>query len=49
MIKPCALEPPIVAYQHSKKILLEKHGNPYHVIVEYRKKKVWPIKRNGYY
>ena len=34
MIKPCAWEPPTVAYQHSKKILYEKYGNPYHVIVE---------------
>ena len=30
MIKPCVWEPP--TYQHAKKILLEKYGNPYHVI-----------------
>ena len=31
MIKSCVWEPP--TYQHAKKILLEKYGNPYHVIV----------------
>ena len=37
MIKHCVQEPPTMGYQYVKKILLEKFGNPYHVMVEYRK------------
>ena len=37
-----------MGYQHTKKILVEKYGNPYHVMVEYRKEiKTWPIIRSG--
>ena len=37
MIKHCVQEPPVMGYQHAKKILVEKYGNLYHVMVEYRK------------
>ena len=37
MIKHCVQEPPTMVYQHAKKILVEKYGNSYHVMVEYRK------------
>ena len=48
MIKHCVQEPPTMGYQHAKKILVEKYGNPYHVMVEYRKEiKAWPIIRSG--
>ena len=48
MIKHCVQEPPTVCYEHAKKILMEKYGNPYHVMVEYRKEiKAWPIIRSG--
>ena len=48
MIKHCVQEPPTMGYQHAKKILVEKYGNPYHVMVEYRKEiKTWPIIRSG--
>ena len=48
MIKHCVQEPSIMGYQHAKKIPVEKFGNPYHVVVEYRKNiKVWPIVRTG--
>ena len=48
MIKYCVQEPPTMGYQHAKKILVEKYGNPYHVMVEYRKEiKAWPIIRSG--
>ena len=37
-----------MGYQNAKKILLEKYRNPYHVMVEYRKKiMAWPIIRSG--
>ena len=37
-----------MGYQHAKKVLVEKYGDLYHVIVEYRKEiKAWPIIRNG--
>ena len=48
MIKHCIQEPPIMGYQHAKKILVEKYGNQYHVMVEYRKDiKAWSIIRSG--
>ena len=48
MIKHCVQEPPTMGYQHAKKILVEKYGNSYHVMVEYRKEiKAWPIIRSG--
>ena len=31
-------EPPTMGYQYAKKMLVEKYGNPYHFMVEYRKK-----------
>ena len=44
MIKHCLQELPTMSYQHTKKILVEKYGNPYHVMVEYRKEiKAWSI------
>ena len=44
MIKHCVQEPPTMGYQHAKKILVEKYGNPYHVMVEYRNEiTAWPI------
>ena len=47
-IKHCVQEPPTMGYQHVKKILVEKYGNPFHVMVEYRKEiKTWPIIRSG--
>ena len=46
MIKHCV--PPTMGYQRAKKILVEKYGNPYHVLVEYRKEiKACPIIRSG--
>ena len=37
-----------MGYQHAKMILVEKHRNPYHVMVEYKKEiKAWPIIRSG--
>ena len=46
MIKHFVQEPPTMGYQHAKKILVEKYGNPYHV--DYRKEiKTWPIIRSG--
>ena len=48
MIKHCIQEPPTMGYQHAKKILVEKYGNRYHVMVEYRKDiKAWSIIRSG--
>ena len=48
MIKHCVQEPSIRGYQHAKKILVEKYGNLYHIMVEYRKEiKAWPIMRRG--
>ena len=48
MIKHCVQEPPTLGYQHAKKILVEKYGNPYHVFVKYRKEiNVCPIIRSG--
>ena len=47
IIKHCAQEPPTMGYQHTKKILVEKYGNSYHVMAEYRKEiKTWPIIRS---
>ena len=37
IIKLCVWKPPTIRYQNTKKILLQKHGNLYHVIVGYRK------------
>ena len=37
-----------MGYQHTKKILVEKYGNPYHVMVQYGKEiKTWPIIRSS--
>ena len=48
MIKHCVQEPPTMGYQYAKKTLVEKYGNPYPVMVEYRKKiKAWPIIRSS--
>ena len=48
MIKHCVQEPPTMGYQHAKKILVEKYGNPYHVMVEYKTEiNTWPIIRSG--
>ena len=48
MIKHCVQEPPTIGYQHAKKILVGKYGNPYHIKVEYRKEiEAWPIIRSG--
>ena len=47
MIKHCVQESLAVGYQHTKKILVEKYGNPYHIMVEYRKGiKDWLIIRS---
>ena len=47
MIKCCVQEPPNMSYQHAKKILVEKYGNPYNVMVEYKKEiKAWSIIRS---
>ena len=47
MIKHCVQEP-TMGYQHAKKILVEKYGNPYHVMVEYKTEiNTWPIIRSG--
>ena len=48
MIKHCIQEPPTMGYQYAQKILVEKYGNLYHVMVEYRKDiKAWSIIRSG--
>lgn len=48
MIKHCLQELPTMSYQHTKKILVEKYRNPYHVMVEYRKEfKVGLMIRSG--
>ena len=48
MIKHCVREPPTMDYQRPMKILVEKYGNPYHVVVEITKKiKAWPVIRSG--
>ena len=48
MIKHCVQEPTTMGYQHAKKILVEKYGNPNHAMVEYRREiKAWPIIRSG--
>ena len=37
-----------MSYQHAKKILVEKYGNPYHVMAEYRKEiEAWLIIKSG--
>ena len=47
-IRHCVQEPPTMGYQHAKKILVEKYGNPHHFMVEYRKEfRDWPIIRNS--
>ena len=48
IIKHCVEELPVMVYQHVKKILEEKYGSPYHVMVEYRKEfKVGLMIRSG--
>ena len=47
MIKHCVQEP-TTGYLHVKKILVEKYGNSYHVVVEYKTEiKAWPTIRSG--
>ena len=48
IIKHCVEELPVMVYQDAKKILEEKYGSPYHVMVEYRKEfKVGLMIRSG--
>ena len=48
MMKHCVQEPPTMGCQHAKKILVEKYGNIYPAMVEYRQEiKVWRIIRSG--
>ena len=48
MTKRFVEEPPTIGYQNAKRILEEKYGNSYHVMVEYRKEiKAWLIIKSG--
>ena len=48
MVKHCVQEATTMDYQHAKKILVEKYGNPYYVMVEYRKQiNAWSFTRSG--
>ena len=37
MILHCVQQPPSVGYKNAKKILNQKYGNPYNIMVVYRK------------
>ena len=48
IINYCVQDSSTMIYQHTKKMLVEIYGNPYHSMVEYRKEiKAWSIIRTG--